>query len=401
MSGNKAPPPPDYSGIAAAQQRAAELAAETSAAQLEWAKEQYAKDYALTSQVVNSQIESQNRLLDWADEDRAFYNKVFRPLEERYAQDAATWDSPERMRSEAGKAAGMVTRQYDQAREAAARNLEGYGVDPTSTRYAALDIGARTAGAAAAAAAGNQAITNTRREGIAMRKSAVDIGRGYAGQNTAQVAGAGTAGNSAVGNTLGTTASGASTMGTALGWAGQQGNNLTGWGNTLNTGYNNTLAWNKANQSNSSGIGKLIGAGVGLASNFLLPGSGAITGPLTSSLFGGGSYATDGIGGYGPTAPMQFAEGGAVPAEGAVPMGASPSRGAVTDDIPVTMDDGGEARINAGEFIIPRDVTAWLGEKQMYALLDKARKEKQTMTQALPVGGQPQRPPAAQALPVG
>ena len=172
MSGNKAPPPPDYSGIAAAQQRAAELAAETSAAQLEWAKEQYAKDYALTSQVVNSQIEAQNRLLDWADEDRAFYNKVFRPLEERYAQDAATWDSPERMRSEAGKAAGMVTRQYDQAREAAARNLEGYGVDPTSTRYAALDIGARTAGAAAAAAAGNQAITNTRPEGIAMRKSA-------------------------------------------------------------------------------------------------------------------------------------------------------------------------------------------------------------------------------------
>ncbi|MCL2714383.1 MAG: hypothetical protein FWD68_07340 [Alphaproteobacteria bacterium] len=73
-----------------------------------------------------------------------------------------------------------------------------------------------------------------------------------------------------------------------------------------------------------SALGSIAGAGMGFM--------GMPTNSIGGKLFG-------------------FADGGAVPAvggapqnAGAVPMGASPSNGAITDDVP--------ARLNAGEFII-------------------------------------------------
>lgn len=44
---------------------------------------------------------------------------------------------------------------------------------------------------------------------------------------------------------------------------------------------------------------------------------------------------------------------------------ASPSQGQVTDDVP--------AQLNAGEFVIPKDVTSWYGQKFMQDLIKKAR----------------------------
>lgn len=57
---------------------------------------------------------------------------------------------------------------------------------------------------------------------------------------------------------------------------------------------------------------------------------------------------------------------GVVPTTGgAVPRGASPSRGRVTDDVP--------ARLNAGEFVIPRDVTAHRGPDFFRNLIRQSR----------------------------
>ena len=44
----------------------------------------------------------------------------------------------------------------------------------------------------------------------------------------------------------------------------------------------------------------------------------------------------------------------------------SPSNGQRTDDV--------NARLNAGEFVIPKDAAAWLGKKFFYDLIAKARK---------------------------
>ena len=64
----------------------------------------------------------------------------------------------------------------------------------------------------------------------------------------------------------------------------------------------------------------------------------------------------------------------------AVPPEASPSGGAETDDV--------HALLNEGEFVIPRDVTSWYGEKFFQNLINKAYKEKQS-AQAKPEEGAP------------
>ena len=55
---------------------------------------------------------------------------------------------------------------------------------------------------------------------------------------------------------------------------------------------------------------------------------------------------------------------------GRVPMQASPSQGRQTDDVP--------ARLNAGEFVIPKDVAAWKGQEFFQKLIDGSRKKRVT-----------------------
>lgn len=66
-----------------------------------------------------------------------------------------------------------------------------------------------------------------------------------------------------------------------------------------------------------------------------------------------------------------------------VPPEASPTGGAETDDV--------VARVNVGEFVMPKDVTAWFGEKFMQNLIEKARKE---MTERTAQGEQAPMPQA-------
>ena len=70
-----------------------------------------------------------------------------------------------------------------------------------------------------------------------------------------------------------------------------------------------------------------------------------------------------------PQRPQGFAGGGQVadPTTGGfVSKNLSPSSGSKTDDV--------NAKLNAGEFVIPKDVAAWEGKKFFYNLIAKARK---------------------------
>ena len=53
---------------------------------------------------------------------------------------------------------------------------------------------------------------------------------------------------------------------------------------------------------------------------------------------------------------------------GQVPRHASPSGGRQTDDV--------AARLNAGEFVIPRDVAAWKGQEFFQNLINQSRKKR-------------------------
>lgn len=340
---NSAPPPPDYSQLAAASEEAAKYSFALGKEQLAWAKEQYGNDSAVVRRVVDAALRRQDFNDEAAGRDRQRYERVYQPLEDAAVQDARDFSSPERERMEMGRAEATVAQQAEAARRNATQNLESYGVDPSSTRFAALDMGSRIQQAAAQAGAGNQARTQTEAMGRALRSEAINVGRGYPGQVAGTYGTALQSGNTATNSALAGTASGAATMGTGAQWTGTGTQALNTWGNTMNMGYNNQLAQYQANQQSSSGLGSLAGAVLGAAGN--AGGFGA--------LFAG------------------LAEGGAVEdvtPGGNVPTHASPTRGKAVDDVP--------AMLTAGEFVIPKDVVSWKGEEYFQKLIDGSRKAK-------------------------
>lgn len=354
--GKEAPDPPDYGPLAAASEKSAQYSYELAKRQQDWAEKVYKDNKSVSDIVIDAALGQLDKQSADADRARQRYQALFEPLEEQLAQDAQDYASPERMEYEAGKAEADVAAQFNQARQAAQQRLEAFGVDPSQTRAGALDLGTRVAEAAAQASAGNQARTQTENIGRALRSEAINVGRGYPGQIQSSIAGAGASGNQATNTGLATTASGAQTMGTGLGWQ-QMGNQAVGtWGNILNTGFNNQLdAW-KAEQQSSSGWGSILGTGLGILTGF--EDGGAIPDP----------------------------DGQMIPAE------ASPSRGAIPDDIPADIEGQMPARLNAGEFVVPKDVVQWLGEKGMQQVVLKARKEMQ--------GGDQTRPAQPEVKPI-
>lgn len=316
--------------------------------------------------MIDFALGSMDRQDQWAQQDRARYESIYQPLEEQLAKEAEDYATPERQEMEAGKAEADVAQQFAAARQAAQDRLESYGVDPSQTRAGALDLQTRIAEAAAQASAGNQARTQTENIGRALRSEAINVGKGYPGQIAGAAAGAGQSGNQAVNTGLATTASGGQTMGTGAQWQGMGNSAIGQWGDILNTGYNNQLNQWKANQEASSGWGSALGLVGGIMGKAFMPG---------------------------------FAEGGAIPepGEGAIPMEASPSGGAIPDDIPAELPNGGPARLNAGEFVVPQDVVRWMGEKGLQQTILKARKEMQGQNGERPA--QPQQVPAG-AIPM-
>ena len=372
MCGSSAPPPPDYSELAASSEQAAEYNFQLGREQLAWAKEQYGKDSEIITKVVDAALARQAVNDEAAARDRARYEQIYQPLEDRAAQDALDYSSPERQEIEAGKASAEVASQFDAQRRAAAQNLESFGVDPSSTRYAALDMGSRIQQAAAQAGAANQARAQTDAMGRALRSEAINVGRGYPGQVAGTYGTALQSGNAAVNSALSGTASGASTMGTNMQY---QGLGMQGQGNTaniMNSSYNNQLAQFNANQQASSGLGSLLGAGMGL---------------LGAS---GNAAGATGLG-------LIFAEGGKVPQDatpgGNVPQSASPTNGKAIDDVP--------AMLTAGEFVIPKDVMSWKGEEFFQKLIDGSRKAKPQASAKPEYAIMPPKAPTFSSRPAG
>ena len=85
---------------------------------------------------------------------------------------------------------------------------------------------------------------------------------------------------------------------------------------------------------------------------------------MIASFANGGDIPPDDEMAEGPQPPeeeMGEGEGNMVPPE------ASPSGGAKVDDV--------HAMVSEGEFVMPKDVTSWFGEKFMQNLIKKARDE--------------------------
>lgn len=194
------------------------------------------------------------------------------------------------------------------------------------------------------------------------------------------------AGNQAVNAGLATTATGANTMGTPTQWQGLSNQAVGTWGNTLNQGYQNQLAQFSANQSASSGWGTALG----------------LAGGLGMRLFGfaaGGAVPDDGDGDEESYLDFDIWDEGMDEVTQAGNQGQndgqfvdprlSPSGGSETDDV--------AARLNAGEFVIPKDVVEFKGEEFFHRLITKTKADRK---KALDMSGaEPSSMPAGEEAP--
>lgn len=331
MGGSSTPSAPSHKKEIQMLDKSAKWSFENAQEMMDWARDAYAKTEGLSDITIDNALKWMDTMGDWATADRKRYEEVFQPLEDQLVADAQSYASPERIALESGKAQADVAAKFDQARQNAQDRLEAFGVDPSQTRQGALDLGTRVAQGAAQASAGNQARWNTEATGRDLRNTAIQLGLQYPGRAITEAQGSGNFGTSAVNQRLATVASGAQTMGTPAQWQqiGNQG--ATAASGAKSQSYQDKLAAAQAKAQESSGIGEVVGT----------------------------------VAGFIPF----MDEGGVIPDD------ASPSGGQVTDDVPAQIEGGPPAKLNAGEFIVPKDVTSWVGEKGLQQFILKARKE--------------------------
>lgn len=372
----KAPPPPDYSPIAAGQLESAKIAAEVAREQLAWAKETYAKDKEVSDRVIQQAFETQAAEAKAAREDRVRYQTLFQPQENALVEEASRYNTVAEQEKAAGRAAATVSSQMDAARQGAIADLESYGIDPSQTRSAAMDLGLRVAQGAAAAGAANAGRDQAQNVGRALRSEAINVGRGYGSQIAQTYQTSLAAGNQAVNAGLATTASGANTMGNPMAWQGIAGQSQMNAANMLTQDYNNQYKNYQLAQQNSGGIGSAIGTVAGGVLGFIYGGGpmGAMAGATAGGALGKMSGVAEGgriTDEYRPQAiPTPQGQGAAAGQGGpveAIPTGISPSGGASTDDVPVL--------VNVGEVVVPEDVVSWKGEEFFHKLAIKAREQ--------------------------
>lgn len=262
------PAPPDMGPMAEASTEAARIAQQTSMAQLDWAREQDTMNRELLNSILDIQLPAMREQYETASADRKRYEEIYRPLEEQFREEAWSYDTPERRAQERAKALADTTTQFDAARNNALQRLEGYGVDPSQTRNAALDINTRTQQAAAAVGAMSQADSRVENVGRALKSDVINMGRGALSNAAGFYGAAMQSGNSGMGNALQTTNTGAGAVQSALGFGNLA---MQGYGqgaNIMNQGYQNQMmGWN-ASQAQSAGtlqgLGSMFGMAAGL-----------------------------------------------------------------------------------------------------------------------------------------
>lgn len=330
MGKKSTPKPPDLTPYANSLEKQGEFAFLTSQEQLKWAREQDAANRELLQQVLGPQLEAQSNQADWAKKDRARYEGVYQPLEDNLIKDFQSYGSPERISQERGRAMADVASSFDAQRRNALQRLESFGVDPSQTRNAALDIGMRTAQAAATAGAGTNATRVAEDKSRALRADAINIGRGMPSQVAQSYGQAVAAGNSAIGGANSTFGTSAGAMGNPTSW-GQMGQaGYQGAGNMMTQGFQNQMsaynAQQQANASTMSGIGSALGMAAMLSDG----------GPPEEAI---------------PT--MQ---------PGLIKQGPSDGTG---------IDDQVVARVSVGEYVVPKDVVQAKGVEFFDKLVER------------------------------
>ena len=224
----------------------------------------------LANQVTQQQLDQSKQAQGWATADRERYDTIFKPMQDKFIDEANNWDSADRQSARAAEAKADVMNNSALARQASERNMASMGVDPTSGRYAGVTRAGDQATALSAAGAENNARSTVRKEGVAMRADAINMGNGLA-VNPATSLGLSSSTGSAAYNTTAANNAQAAGLGGIMG-QGYQGamSGNSSMAGILNQQYSNQLnAWQAKNASSSAassslwgGLGSLAGMGM-------------------------------------------------------------------------------------------------------------------------------------------
>lgn len=267
MGKQSQPAPPDYTALAQSSKEAAQIQAKTSADQLDWAKQQYADQAPQTKAYMDSMTSSMDAQTKNAQDAQDEYNKTYKPIEEQFASQASGYNSADRSAQASGAAQADVATAFAGQRQAALSSLEGYGIDPSQTRYGALDLGTRVSQAAAQATAGTQSRLQTEAMGMSLEGQAINTGRGYPSQVNQSYQGAAASGGAGISAGLNTSSTYGNLMGTANQWSNSS-NQAMGVGAGIANSQGNygaAIAGSNAQiaAGNAAGIGSLAGAAIG------------------------------------------------------------------------------------------------------------------------------------------
>lgn len=272
MGKQSSPAAPNYAPIAAADAQAATQQFQLGEQQQQFAQQQAATLDPYVTNYLNQETQTSALQTQQAEQAQQNYNTTYQPIETNFANTASNYNSPAQANVQAGNAMADVASSFDANRAASLSSLESYGIDPSQTRYQALDLGTRISQAAATAAAGTQSRLNTQATGLALQGEAVNMGEGIqnnVAQSYATATGAGTAGIGAFNQSTSTGSGANATAGNIYGGSATS-NNFGA--QALNLGYQNNLAGAQfqAQQSQAawSGIGQLVGSAAGAAMMF-------------------------------------------------------------------------------------------------------------------------------------
>lgn len=339
--------------------------------QYQFAKQQGLDDLSLAKQLsTQSQLMSNESYQDYLKEKARYYG-TFAPIEQSIAESAMTYDTPERRQQEMARAQADVKQRMEAERSNAAANLEGYGIDPSQTRQAALDLGYRAQQVAQQTQAAETARQQVEAEGQMRKLQAAGIGQGIAARSQ-QLAGLSLgAGQQALGQGLAGSQSARQWAALPLGYAGaaQQGlagwgaaaagmgNTATQWGNMQNTAYQNQMQkWGAEFARDQASHNAIMDIWGGIAGS-MAPG----------------------------------ADGGAIPMADGTPPGMVQGYGDGTG-----IDDQVPAALSKGEYVIPADVVKTKGTEFFDKLLEKYHTPADVQRQQMgipPQGVPPQGPP--------
>lgn len=195
-----------------------QLSAQYMQQQYEWGQQQFAKNSQLTDQVVGDLMNLYGSLSGVGNTLMSEYNNMFVPEYQKLVQDANSYSSQARIQQAMGAAESGVSQNFNGQRNAALADLQSFGIDPSSGRYAQLDSAERMQQAAAQAGAGFQAEQATEATGRALRSEALQLGSVMPSQATAAynaAQGAATAGENAK---LANSQEGVNMMGSPTAW---------------------------------------------------------------------------------------------------------------------------------------------------------------------------------------